>query len=169
MTETPETRAETRRRWINIGEIVAVAGLIISALALWNSWKADRSDSTIVEQQPTAIPLTLRGVAQDDGKTLVLSPVEPNHALQSIALTVKGEPQLAIDSDGRLNASDVELLVSDADEKAKRGTLSVTADVRYVELGKDRRGGGRYVISYRWIDGGLFGGRSLRLTGIRRG
>ncbi len=169
MTETPETPAETRRRWINIGEIVAVAGLIISALALWNSWKNDGSNTTIVEEQPTAIPLTLRGVAEDDGKTLVLTPVESNQALQSMTLSVRGKPPVAVDSDGQLSASDLAPLVTDVDEKSKRGTLSITADVRYVELGKDRRGGGRYVISYRWADGGLFGGKSLRLTGIRRG
>ena len=89
MTETPETRAETRRRWINIGEIVAVAGLIISALALWNSWKNDGSNTTIVEEQPTAIPLTLRGVAEDDGKTLVLTPVEsePSAAIDDAECT----------------------------------------------------------------------------------
>ncbi len=169
MTDTPEERAETRRRWINIGEIVAVAGLIISALALWNSWKSDGNNTTIVEKGPTAIPLTLRGAAEDEGKTLVLSPVEPSHALQSIALKVAGKPPVAVDSDGRLPAADLAPMLSGTNQKTKRGTLSVTADVRYVELGKDRRGGGRYVISYRWTDGGLFGGKTLRLTGIKRG
>ena len=37
---TPSERA-ARRRLINLGEGVAVAALIISALGLWNSWRGD--------------------------------------------------------------------------------------------------------------------------------
>jgi hypothetical protein len=36
-------------------------------------------------------------------------------------------------------------------------------------MGKDRRSGGTYVLRYHWEDRGLFGGRSLRLTGLSRG
>ena len=36
------------------------------------------------------------------------------------------------------------------------------------EAGKDRRASGNYVLRYRWEGGGLFGGRSLRLTGFSR-
>src|SRR4029079_12835455 len=34
--------------------------------------------------------------------------------------------------------------------------------------GSDRRGGGAYVLRYKWEGGGLFGGRSLRLAGLAR-
>ncbi|HEU0066009.1 MAG TPA: hypothetical protein VFQ57_02085 [Sphingomonas sp.] len=43
--DTPEARAEARairRRWISIGELVAVVGVIIAALTLWNSWHERR-------------------------------------------------------------------------------------------------------------------------------
>ena len=43
MTDSPESRAATRRRWITLGEIIALAALAISALGLWNSWKKDDS------------------------------------------------------------------------------------------------------------------------------
>ena len=46
--------------------------------------------------------------------------------------------------------------------------MPVRIAARYVEMGKDRRGGGSYVIRYRWEGGGLFGGRSLKLTGFGR-
>jgi len=39
--------AATRRRWINLGEFVAVAGLLIAAVSLWMTWhdrKADEAD-----------------------------------------------------------------------------------------------------------------------------
>ena len=47
MTDTPAEKAEKaaiRRRWISLGEFVAVAGLIISALALWNGYTDRRTD-----------------------------------------------------------------------------------------------------------------------------
>ena len=70
----------------------------------------------------------------------------------------------------KLDAGDVESALGDRDKDAK-GTrsLPVRIDARYVEMGKDRRGGGNYVLRYRWEGGGLFGGRSLRLTGFGRG
>ena len=50
---TDLTPSEQRRRWINIGEIIAVAGLFISGLALWNSWGRgdDKGPTTVVEKQ----------------------------------------------------------------------------------------------------------------------
>jgi len=47
-------------------------------------------------------------------------------------------------------------------------SVPVRIDARYVEMGKDRRGGGNYVLRYKWEGGGLFGGRSLRLVGLSR-
>src|SRR5205085_1183196 len=49
-------------------------------------------------------------------------------------------------------------------EKQQRGQ----DDAHYVEMGADRRGGGTYVLRYRWEGGGLFGGRSVRLVGLSR-
>ena len=44
MSESPEAR--TRRRWINFGEFIAVAALMVSAAGVWVSWKnsADKPD-----------------------------------------------------------------------------------------------------------------------------
>lgn len=164
------TPSEQRRRWINIGEIVAVAGLLVSGLALWNSWGRDESKAptTIVEQR-TAIPLALRGTAQDDGRALVVTPVEAGHALDSLTLSVPGKSSVAVGSDGRIAASDVEHLLDEAAAKAASGSLTITIAARYVEAGTDRSGGGRYRLSWRWEKGGLLGGRSLRLTGFNRG
>lgn len=167
---TDLTPAEQRRRWITFGEIVAVAGLAISGLALWNSWGRDddKASTTIVEKQ-RAIPLVLRGTIEDDGRTLVMSPVEAGHALDSLTIGVAGKPPQAAGSDGRIASSAIEKLLGDADDKARSGVLPVTIAARYVESGRDRTGGGRYRISWRWEKGGLLGGRSLRLTSINRG
>jgi len=162
--------SEQRRRWINLGEIVAVAGLALSGLALWNSWGRDddKTPTTIVERE-RAIPLALRGAVDDEGRLLVITPVEAGHSLDSLSVTVPGKPTIAIGNDGRIAAADIEKLLDDAAEKARSGSLSVTIAARYVEAGKDRTGGGHYRLGWRWEKGGLLGGRSLRLTGLNRG
>jgi hypothetical protein len=42
MSETPDQ--VTRRRWISLAELVAVAGLLIGALTLWINWSDRRAD-----------------------------------------------------------------------------------------------------------------------------
>ena len=169
MTEKPPTDAQIRRRWINLGEFVAVAGLLISALALWNSWRGDRgeAETKIVEQEAKPVPLALRGRVEDDGKRLVIAPVESGHALDSLQLST-GDRQVAVGSDGLVSASEVETLLPGDIDKSRDGQFVVTVAARYIERGADRTGGGRYTLSYRWVDGGLLGGKSLRLTGLSR-
>ncbi len=75
---------------------------------------------------------------------------------------------VALGSDGALSAADVQSMLPDDIDKSRDGQFVVTVDARYIERGGDRRGGGRYTLGYRWVDGGLFGGKSLRLTGLSR-
>ena len=167
-----ETKAErrSRLRWVTLGEAVAVSAVIISALGLWISWPTGNDKPASVIEQRASIPLALRGETQDDGRRMILSPVEESHAIDSlaIAITRSGKP-IEVGSDGRLAASAVEAELGDAAEEGD-GTHRVRVEIttRYVEAGKDRTSGGSYVLSYRWEDGGLFGGRSLRLTGLSR-
>lgn len=159
-----------RRRWVTLGELIALAALIISAIGLWLTWKSNNEDKTTrVVEQHQAIPLTLRGKAEDDGRRIEISPVEPSHALESLTVTIKGAPPIEVGSDGMLDAADVESALGDRgkEEKGSR-SLPVRIAARYVEAGKDRRASGNYVLRYRWEGGGLFGGRSLRLTGFGR-
>lgn len=96
MTDTPQTPAEKaeaaaiRRRWITLGEVVAIAGLIISALALWSSWAERRADDTQrrVEKQreikaKTAVLLT--GTPRRGGEELAVSDLA--HPIQGITVT----------------------------------------------------------------------------------
>ena len=167
---TPSERA-ARRRLINLGEGVAVAALIISALGLWNSWRGDNAKPapTAVIERKEAVPLALRGRVDDGGKALLISAVEAGHSLDSLTLNIVGKPPVALGSDGRLSASDIEAAVPPPTKDQRSGTILVKIAARYVEAGKDRRGSGNYLVSYRWESGGLFGGRSVRLTGFSRG
>ena len=162
---------ESRRRRIALGELIALAALIVSAAGVWIAWKSTSEDKpTRVVEQKSAIPLALRGTADGDGRTLTIMPADPSHALESLKVTIKGAPPIEIGSDGRLSAGDVESALKGREKEAKDITHSVSAriDARYVEAGAERRGGGSYVIRYRWEGGGLFGGRSLRLVSLSR-
>lgn len=177
MTEStsPEpTAAErrTRRRMLNLGEAIAIGALVISGLGLWNQWRGSddgKAKPTTVVEQKVAVPLALRGKVEDEGKSLTIAPVDPGHALDSLTVTIAGKPAIEVGSDGKLSASSVEAAVTPPAKDKRVGSAPVSIAARYVELGADRRGGGTYRLSYRWESGGLFGGRSLRLTGFSRG
>ena len=163
---------ESRRRWINLGELIALAALIVSALGVWIAWKNSNQDRSqrIIEQR-SAIPLSLRATAGGDGKTLTIMPADPSHGLESLTISIKGASPIEIGSDGRLNASDIETALKERDKEEKGVTYSIPVriDARYVEAGTDRRGGGNYLLRYRWEGGGLFGSRSIHLLSLSKG
>jgi hypothetical protein len=165
-----DSKPRSHRRGISFGEIIGFAALVVSALGLWITWQSTREDKpTRVVEQRLPIALTLRGTAERDGRELVLAPVEPGHALVSLTLTIGNAPPIEIASDGRLDADDVEAAIKDQDRDRKgAGKMPVRIAARYVEAGAEQRGGGTYVLRYRWEGGGLFGGRSLRLVGLSR-
>ena len=170
MADVPETPDQAkRRRLFNLGEVIALAALIISGLGLWNGWSGRNDKPAVVVATSRSVPLALRGKAEDDGKRLAIAPVEPGHALEALTLSAPGKPALDLGSEPRLSASAVEGLLNDARKKERTGSLRVNFDARYIEGGTERRGGGHYWIAYRWTDGGLFGGHSLRFTGMTRG
>lgn len=170
MSESESERR--RRRWITLGELIALAALIVSGIGVWISWKSsNRTDQpTRIVEQRQSIPLTLRSKREDDGDRLAISPVEPTHALESLTITLPGASPIQVGSDGELAASDVEAALKGRDQEPKDRTLSVQAKIaaHYVEAGKERRSSGTYTLRYMWKGGGLFGGRSLHLVGLSR-
>ncbi|HEX6741894.1 MAG TPA: hypothetical protein VF079_08905 [Sphingomicrobium sp.] len=159
------------RRRIPYGELIAFAALIVSAFGVWIAWKASTSGQpTRVVEQRQPIPLTLRGKREDDGTRLEISPVEAGHALQSLTITLPGGGVINVGSDGELRARDVEAALKGRDQEPKNRALPlrVQIDVRYVEMGHDRRTSGSYALRYMWKSGGLFSGRSLHLVALGR-
>jgi hypothetical protein len=176
MSETEsERKRRLRLRWVTLGEAVAIAALILSGLGLWKDWRSDQERAptgpTKVIEERKPIALKLHGRVEDEGKRLVISPIEDSHALDSLSVAIQGAASpISVGSDGVLDASDVQSAIGKPKDETK-GSQRVGAiiDTRYVEAGQDRRSSSRYVISYHWEGGGLFGGRSLRLTGFSRG
>src|SRR5205823_1952386 len=115
MSESPEARA--RRRWINLGELIALAALVVSALGAWIAWKSRSEDrpTRVVEQKP-AVPLALRGVPSSDVRTLTVVPADPLHALALLTVTIKGAAPIDIGSDGRVSASDIQTALKGRDK-----------------------------------------------------
>ncbi|HEY6662199.1 MAG TPA: hypothetical protein VIZ66_04685 [Sphingomicrobium sp.] len=160
-----------KRRWINLGELIALAALIVSGIGVWIAWKSSSNDQpTRVVEQRQAIPLTLRAKREDDGTRLNISPVEASHALEGLTISLPGASPISVGSDGELSASDVEAALRGRDNDPKNRTLSVRArvDARYIEMGRDRKSSGTYALRYQWKSGGLFSGRSLHLVGLSR-
>jgi hypothetical protein len=170
MSETPEQRRR-RLRWLTLGEIIAVIAVTISALGLWKTWHDKPDKPLVVEKQATTVPLTLRGVAGKGGRSLLVEPVEAGHSLDSASLSF-GSTKLELAGNAQLDAGDFERAVdkSDAAKDQKPGDglhrLPLRIDARYVEAGQTRNSVANYALVYRWEEGGLFGGRSLRLVGL---
>ena len=165
------TDEKTRRRWINLGELIALAALVVSALGVWIAWKSSSNDKpTEVVEHRTAVPLALRGAADGDGEALTITPADPSHALESLTVTIKGASPIQVGGDGKLAASDVASALKGRDKEAKdvAYSLPVRIQAHYVENGTERRSGGSYTLRYKWEGGGLFGSRSLRLLGLTR-
>ena len=162
---------KTRRRWISLGEIIALCALAVSAAGLWLAWKSSGEDKpTRIVEQKQAIALRLRGRAIDDGEALEISPAESSHSLQSLKLTTVDGKSVSAGGDGTISAGDIEGLVGKPKGDAKgRQQLRVRVEAAYVEAGADKSATGNYVITYRWEGGGLFGGRSLKLVSLSRG
>lgn len=166
-----ESESATRRHWITLGEIIALAALMVSAVGVWIAWKSSNQDKpTRVVEQRQAIPLTLRGSVSGDGSVLTILPADSGHGLESLTVTIKGSSPIEVGSDGRLQASDVQNALRDRPKEAKDVAYSVPVrtNAHYVEMGSDRTREGNYVLRYKWEGGGLFGGRSIHLVSFSR-
>ena len=171
MTETPESEAKrkSRLRWITLGEAVAIAALVISAVGVWISWKSEDTKPATVVEKKTIVPLVLRGKVADDGKSLEITPADSDHALQTLIIKTGAGTPIEVGGDGSLSASDFQSALGDKAPDVKgtnRMSLRITSN--YVEAGADKSATGSYVIAFRWESGGLFGGRSLRFVGFSR-
>src|SRR5205085_7495901 len=64
----PMSDSQSRRRWVTLGETIALLALVVSAAGVWLTWKSNGEDKpTKVVEQRQPIPLTLRGKAEHDG------------------------------------------------------------------------------------------------------
>jgi hypothetical protein len=175
--------AAIRRRWITLGEILAVAAVAISGLTLWNSYsersstEAERSAEKQAEKAK-AQTLVLKAADSKNGKSLGLGAVDPGQAIQSQTIVFPralGGRSIETVIDPRIEAGWLERAAKQARDAQKRGgkvsgdrRLPVAITSRFVSGGESYSDTAVYDIGYKLEDGGLLGGSEVTLLGLSR-
>ena len=185
MQETPQERQEAarvRRRLLNLGEILAIAAVVISGLTLWNSY----SERTHSEAQKTAdeaqsvrkaATLTLRATPDKDGRVLTLTARGDDQSIQGQTIRFPSSlklPATETSGDARIERG----WFDDALVKARRDAgapgdvagdarLPVLIDTRFLANGDPHRDRAVYEIGYA-TSHSLIGGTSVHLKGLSR-
>jgi hypothetical protein len=163
--------AATRRRWINLGEFIAVAGLIIAGVSLYLNWsdrradEADRHIATVKAERDQA-RFDIRAVAAKNGATLLLQHDE-RHAIRDATVTFPtelgiGSKDTVGDTIDRGWFEHALLKASDA----KAGRLPVLIALTYWDGDTPRTTRGIYDIGWK-TEGGFPFGRSVKLESLR--
>lgn len=171
MTESVEERAR-RRRWLNLAELVAVAGVLIAAAGLYLTW-SDRRDRVAADAQTARASgrLEIRAAPSGVGDALVFV-TDERHEVQDATVTFPTAlgvpPQDALA--GRIERRWFEkplLKATDGGADDQTGTLPVFIRVRYMDGDATRTASGVYDIVWR-TQGRVFPlGRSLKLEALR--
>ncbi|MFS2112165.1 hypothetical protein ACCC88_20910 [Sphingomonas sp. Sphisp140] len=171
--------AAIRRRWITLGEVLAVIAVVISGLTLWNSW-SERSDSKAAQSADARRASTRAGtlvlVVADAGKrALVLKPASAEQSVQSQTLlfpAALGAASAQTTGEPRIETSWFEHALEKAREAANladnsRGDerLPVVIVTRFLVDGEPHEDVALYEIGYT-ISGRLLGGHSVALRGL---
>ncbi|MDG2532656.1 hypothetical protein P6144_03275 [Sphingomonas sp. HITSZ_GF] len=171
--------AAIRRRWITLGEVLAVIAVIISGLTLWNSW-SERSDSKAAQSADAARAsnraATLVLVATDAGKhSLTLKTASAEQSVQSQEIwfpTALGAASAQTTGEPRIETDWFERALEKAREAAKRPDnsrgderLPVAIVTRFLADGEAHEDVALYDIGYT-ISGRLLGGHSVELRGL---
>jgi hypothetical protein len=176
--QTPAERREAaaiRRRWITLGEILAVIGVLISGLALWNSWSersAAERERASEEAKQDAVSRIVVLKASGGGKRLALTAHDPDQAIQSQTLLFPSAFALgAFDTtDPRIEAEWVKRATRKAQEKDGKvrgdARMPVAITTRFVADGRTFTDAALYDVGYKESDGGLFGGSEVELKGL---
>ncbi|HKT13806.1 MAG TPA: hypothetical protein VJR87_00215 [Allosphingosinicella sp.] len=172
--------AAIRRRWITLGEILAVVAVLISALTLWLNWSERQGNEAEKAAESTdravrAATLTLRAERAGKGARLELRPASPDQSVQEQvirfpaalgvnAVETTGEPR--IESrwfDGRLKKAREKAGLPDDSRGDER--LPVLIETRFLADGEAHRDVALYDIGYT-IKGGMLGGHEMTLRGL---
>ena len=176
MKETPEQAQDraTRRRWITLAELVAVAGVVIAALTLYLGWAdrrvdeaARRAETTNVARERARVDLT--ATVEGGGATLALK--DERHDLsdlvvafpRALGIATQRPAETAIEADW-IAAPLLKLTDGGADERS--GRLPVLVTVRYWDRDATRTATGIYDLIWR-TKGRMLRGRALTLEALR--
>src|SRR3569623_172477 len=183
----PDSRAEvraaeaaaSRRRWITLGEVLAVIAVLISGLTLWNSWSERRDNETVKSrdaEQASTRAATQVQVAAGYGKAAqTLKPATDAQSVQSQTIlfpTPLGAPPAATTGEPRIEADWFEHRLIKAREAGGRPDnsrgdeqLPVAIVTRFLVDGAPHEDDALYDIG-NTISGRLLSGHSVTLRGL---
>ncbi|WP_294301939.1 hypothetical protein [uncultured Sphingomonas sp.] len=178
--ETPAEKAETRairRRWISIGEAVAVVGVVIAGLTFWSGYQ-DRQDAaadkaaTRAEQsaQRHRVPLTTASVDKRgiELRSAADCPLSSTDIRFPSALGVGQQTTVAthlIEADWLARPM---LRLTDGGADRREGRVPVLITATCTTDDGDRSEIAIYDLLWKTEPGGLLGGRSFALRGLVR-
>jgi hypothetical protein len=174
-TAERQEAARIRRRWITLGEVLAVIGVLISGLALWNSWSernAAEKERAAEKAKQASVSHSLLLKASGGAKRLALAAHDPDQAIQSQTLLFPSAFGLgAFDTtEPRIEAEWVRRAVGKAHDKDKKARgdarMPVAITTRFVADGRAFTDSALYDVGYKESDGGLFEGAEVELKGL---
>jgi hypothetical protein len=176
--QSPAERKEAaaiRRRWITLGEVLAVIGVLISGLALWNSWSersAAEKERVAEKAQQANVSRIVILKASGPGKRLALTAHDPDQAIQGQTLLFPSAFGLgAFDTtEPRIEAEWVKRAIRKGHEKDEKvrgdARMPVAVTTRFVADGRAFTDSALYDVGYKESGGGLLGGSDVELKGL---
>lgn len=173
--------AAIRRRWISLGEGVAVLAVLISALTLYLNWadrREERTEKAAESRKASAraASLVLRATSVKDDR-IAIAPGDPAQIIQSQTIlfpTPLGLAPVDTSGDARIEADWFDGALKKARDRAKLPDESVGDDklpvaitTRFTAGGEMHESVALYDIGYG-IAGGWIAGHSLSLRGLSR-
>ena len=144
----------SRRRWLTLGEILAVLALVISAASFWDAHQDRKIARATVEKPRAATPLVLKASATDDGNALAITAAGTDRVIQTQTIIFPESLGVAaVDTVGnaRIEAGwFADALRQALPEPRKAGRLPVAIVTRYTDNGVDREDSALYDIGHGW-------------------
>ena len=177
--EQAREAAAIRRRWITLGEVLAVLAVLISGLTLWNSYSernATEADRAEQKQKQAAVSRTLLLTASGNGKRLTLSAHDPEQVIQSQTIAFPaalgvGKVETLIEP--RIEAGWIKKAARKAREASPKSRnisgdarLPVAITTRFVSGGETFTDTTLFDVGYKYDDGVLLGGADVALLGL---
>jgi hypothetical protein len=171
--------ARIRRRWITLGEVLAVIGVLISAAALWNSYAERRSNeaerSAEKAEKGAVSRILLLRASGGGGKSLTLEPRDSEQTIRSQAILFPSPLATKVDTivEPRIEAGWVKQAVKKAHDlgrKEQKGPgdarMPVAITTRFDAGNGSFTDTAIYDVGYKESGGGLFGGTDVALRGV---
>lgn len=165
----------TRRRWITLAELVAVAGVLIAALTLYLGWSDRRADEAARRAEAASSTrararVNLTGTVEGGGATLALK--DAQHDLSELVVAFPHALGIATQrpAETAIEASWIAkplLKLTDGGADERTGRLPVLLTARYWDGDAARTATGIYDVIWKTRKGDWFQGRKLTLESLR--